>query len=488
MPLTAFFPAWSCRLNPMGSRFASTLRQVTALTLCQLEACLAAHIPSDLFPKAVSGSNSRDHLYTRWRTFWCLLWQALTPGASGREVVRQLQALFVLENGPYLSSNDGAYCRAKARLPLDQFKTAVHATAQCADKLAAAPPLLQSRPIKIVDGSTLLMEDTPKNRAAFPPVETGQAPGFPLMRFVALMSLLSGAITAVAQSSWAVSELALLHSLSGELSANDVLVGDRGFGCYPVIAWLKHLLGVDFIGRTTRHTDGRSRLKRLGRNDWLVGWQKSSTCRSPWLEAAQQVLLPAQMTLRVVKCSTFQKGFRVRRLTVVTTLLDPVLYPAQEILNAYLRRWKMEMCLDDLKTTLQMDFLRGRTPEMVRKEFYTRLIAHNLLRCTMAEAARQHAVNLDRISFKGALDALRHFTHASACARTKAKRKDLWDAFLDTLARDLVPLRLDRREPRAIKRRKNKYPRLHGSRRRFEDRPGRNKRASMARLRKLSLM
>lgn len=485
---TPFFPAWSVRLNPLGSRTNNTLRRVAAFTLCHLEARLAARIPSDLFPKAASGTNSRDHHYTRGRTFWCLLWQALNPRASGREVVRQLQALFVLENGPALSPNDGAYCRAKARLPFDPFKTALHATAQSAGQLAAAPLLLQGRPVKIVDGSTLLMEDTPKNRAAFPPVEIGQAPGFPLMRFVALMSLLSGAIAAVAQSSWLVSEQALLHSLAGQLTTGDILVGDRGFGSYPVIAWLKHLLGVDFVGRTTRRTDGRSRLKRLGRNDWLVGWRKSPSCRSPWLALAQQAALPMQMTLRIVKCSFFQKGFRVRRLTVVTTLLDPALYPAEHILQVYLRRWRMEMCLDDLKTTLQMEFLRGRTPEMVRKEFYTRLIAHNLLRCIMAEAAREHAVELDRISFKGALDGLRHFTHATACAPTKAKRKDLWDEFLATLARDLVPLRLGRREPRAIKRRKNKYPRLHGSRRRFQDRPGRHKRARTARLRKLGLM
>lgn len=485
MSTTPFFPAWSPRLNPMGSHTAAALRQVAAFTLCHLEACLAGWIPTGLFPKARSGSNSRDRHYTRWRTFWCLLWQALNPRASGREVVRQLQALFKLENGPSLSAEDGAYCRAKTRLPLDQFPPALRATAQTADQLAPASPQLGGRPVKVVDGSTLLMTDTPNNRAAYPPIERGNTPTFPLLRLVVLWSLLGGAITAVAQGPWASSELALLHSLAVALTAGDILIGDRGFGSYPVIAWLRYLLNVDFVGRTTRRIDGRRRLKRLGRNDWLVSWKKASSCKSPWLSALQRAALPAQMTLRAVKGSCYQKGFRVRRLTVMTTLTDPELYPAQEILQAYLRRWRLELCLDDLKTTLQMEFLRGRTPEMVQKELYARLIAHNLLRCTMAEAARQQAVPLERLSFKGCLDALRHFTYAMASARSKAKRQDLWNLFLETLARDQVPPRPGRREPRAVKRKKNKYPRLRGSRRKFRDRPGRHTRERNARLRKL---
>jgi Transposase DDE domain len=489
MTHTPFFPAWSARLNPMGSRTATTARQIAAFTLCHLEACVGCWIPTDLFPKATSGSNSRDRHYTRWRTFWCMLWQALNPRASHREVVRQLQALFHLQNGPSLSPEDGAYCRAKARLPGDPFLLALRATAQAADQRAPTSlRLLQGRPIKVADGSTLLLEDTPKNRAAYPPIESGNTPTFPLLRFVALFSLRSGAIAAVAQGPWAVSELALLHRLAAELIPADILVGDRGFGSYPVIAWLKHLLGVDFVGRTTRRIDGRCRIKRLGRNDWLIGWKRGASCKSPWLSALQRAALPPQMTLRAVKGSCYQRGFRVRRVTVVTTLLDPELYPAREILQAYLRRWRLELCLDDLKTTLQMEFLHRRTPEMVHKEIYARLIAHNLLRCTMAEAARQHDVPLERLSFKGSLDALRHFTYAIATARTKAKRQDLWDLFLEILAQDQVPERPGRRQPRAVKRKKNKYPRLRGSRHRFQDRPGRHTRERYARLRKLGLM
>jgi hypothetical protein len=198
--------------------------------------------------------------------------------------------------------------------------------------------------------------------------------------------------------------------------------------------------------------------------------------------------MPAKMTLRALKMSFNQKGFRMRQLTLVTTLLDAELYPACEIFEAYLRRWRLEMCLDDLKTTLKMDTPRGRSPEMVHKEIYMRLIAHNLIRCTMAEAAAKHGVTLQRISFKGCLDAMRQFSQAMARARSKGKRRDLWATLLDALARDLVPERPGRREPRAVKRRKHKYPTLNAPRHKFKDVAKRNFRRKIARLRRLGLM
>jgi hypothetical protein len=472
----------------MGYRAHRTLRTVTGFTLCQLEKCFSPWIPTEIFPKAADHQNSRDRHYTRWRTFWCMLWQALNPLASGREVVRQLQALFDLEDGPRLCPEDGAYCRAKARLPLDQFPKALSATAGQADQLAPPLQLLQGHPLKVVDGSALTLADTPKNRASYPPIEPTDTPTFPQLRLVVLFSLLSGVILAAAQGSLLVSELALLHSLAAQLAAGDILVGDRGFGSFPVIVWLKVVRQVDFLGRTTRRVDGRRRLRRLGPNDWLLTWKASPSCTSPWLSALVQALLPTQMTLRAVKGSCYQKGFRVRRVTVVTTLLDPQLYPAQEILQAYLRRWQLEMCLDDLKTSLQMESLRGRRPETLQREMYARLIAHNLVRCTMAQAASQHAVPLERLSFKGSLDAVRHFAHAMARAHSRVRRQRLWKLLLQTLASDLVPERPGRREPRAVKRRKNKYPRLDAPRHKFRDHLKRHDRRKISRLRKLGLM
>ena len=485
---TPFFPAWRSRLAPAGARTAQAFQRVRASTLSQLETCFRPWLPADLFPKAAHQANSRDRQYTRGRTFWCALWQSFHPQASGREVVRQLQALFCLEGGPQLSPGDGAYCRARARLPLAPFLQAVAAIARSADQLVPALSLLRGRPLKVIDGAALTFAaDTPKNRAAYPPLHCPHQPSFPMMRIVVLFSLVSGAILAAAEGSLAISELALLRLLTHALTPGDILVGDRGFGSYPVIAWLQHTLGVDFIGRPARRIDGRRRLQRLGPNDWLIQWKMGRKVSS-WIGLPLWREFPPILTLRAVKGSLFQKGYRVRQVTVITTLLDPQLYPASEILAAYLRRWRLEMCLDDLKTTMHLETLRSRSPAMARKELYTRLIAHNLIRCTMAQAATHHAQALDRISFKGSLDAIRQFSYARAQARSHKKRQKLWHELLRTLARDLVPDRPGRREPRAVKRQKHRYPHLSVPRHRFRDELKRHARRTISRLRRLGLM
>jgi Transposase DDE domain len=484
---TPFFDALRPSLAPMGSRTAKAVKAVGSFTLCQLEKCFAPWIPSDLFPKALEKANSRDHHYTRWRTFWCMIWQSLNPNASGREVVRQLQALFKLEGGPALSEEDGAYCRARARLPLEEFPKALGATAKAADKLAPAMSLLQGRPIKGGDGTSVTLPDTPKNRVAYPPIQCPKGPSFPMMRMVVLWSFVSGAIYALAQGSLQISELSLLAQLTSQLVKGDIFLGDRGFGNYALIALLQHTLGVDFVGRPMRQIDGRRRVKRLGKQDWLIQWTKPKH-PSPWLSALQWIGLPKVLNLRSVKGSLYRKGYRVRQVTTVTTLLDPQLYPAQEILGAYLRRWRLEMSLDDIKTSLQMEMLRCKSPVMCQKEVFARLVAHNLIRCTMAQAASECDVPLDQISFKGSVDTVRQFAQAMAQARSKNKRQELWAELLKTLAADLLPDRPGRREPRAVKRKKNKYPRLNGPRHKFRDHLKRHDRRKISKLRKLAAM
>ena len=483
---TPFLPGLRAALAPLGSRTAHAFKTLGALTLCQLEDRFGCCLPASLFPKNSAKQNSRNRIYTSGRTFWCLLWQSFNPQASCREVVRQVQALFHLHGGPRVSPEDGAYCRARGRLPLSEFPKALAASARAADQAAAPIALLQGRPVKPVDGSTLTLPDTPKNRMAYPPLHSPE-PNFPMLRIVVLFSLLSGAILSVVCADLRTAELPMLAQLMGQLARGDILLADRGFGNFVTLALLQNLnLGIDFIGRSARGVDGRRRLKRLGKNDWLVKWKRGVN-PSRWMSLAQWQALPKEQTVRVVRGSLYCKGFRVRQVTLVTTLLDPQQYPAQEILRAYLRRWRLEMCLDDLKTTLEMEMLRSHSPEMVQKEIYAHLLVHNLVRWTMAQAATEHTVSLERVSFKGSLDALRQFTQAMSQARSKKKRQQLWSELLWTLATDLLPDRPERREPRAVKRVRNKYPRLSAPRHKFHDRPKRSVRRTNSRLRELGL-
>ena len=228
------------------------------------------------------------------------------------------------------------------------------------------------------------------------------------------------------------------------------------------------LKDADLISRVAiRKIDFRQG-KRLGDGDRLAVWKKSKK-KPKYLSDEEWARYPKELTVRVIKITVHYKGYRSHKLILITTLLDPVKYPALEIAQAYLRRWRLELCLDDLKTTLGMDTLRCQSPAMVAKELLAFLIAHNLTRCVMAQAAQTHNVDLYRISFTGTLDGFRHFSQAMCQARTAKRRKQIWNELLRTLADDLVPERPDRIEPRAAKRRPKQYPRLTKPRHKYRD-------------------
>ena len=288
-----------------------------------------------------------------------------------------------------------------------------------------------------------------------------------MMRVVVLFSLLSGAILSLATGDLRTAELPLLYQLFSQLVPNDILLGDRGFGNFVLLALLAHLKpGVDFIGRSARHVDGRHRLRRLGKDDWLVVWKKG-TNPSLWLPRLMWMALPKEITLRVVRGSLHVKGFRVRQITLVTTLLDAQRYPAPEILQAYLRRWRLEMCLNDLKTTLEMEMLRSRSPEMLHKEIHAHLIAHNLIRCTMAHAAAEQE-SLGANQFQRNSGCVAPVLPGDEPGTHQEETLSIIGELLETLASDLVPERPGRRQPRAIKRLKKKYPHLNKPRHLFQ--------------------
>lgn len=482
---TPFFPLWRPHLAPAGSRVVAGIKSVKASTLAKLETCFGAVFPAALLAKP---NGCRDRVYTVGRTFWCFLWQILTPNTSCREVVRQLQALFALVGGPKISSEDGAYCMARQRLPTEVLHRALAAAAKAAQQAAPLEEsgFLQNRPRKVVDGTTVTMPDSEENRQAFPKSQaTLDGIGFPMMRVLAFFCLTSGAILSVLIGNFYVSELRLLRNFISQLAKNDILVGDRGFGCFVVVHLLRQV-GVDFIGRCARKVDGRRRCRRLGPNDWVVNWRRPGK-QSAVLSLVEWALVPRFLEVRIVRASLWRPGFRVRQVTAVTTLMDPQLYPAHQILEAYAQRWRLELCFDDIKTTLTMEMLSCQSPEMIEKELLLHLIAHNLVRLVAAQAASAHQASIDRISFKGTLDGLRQFCLAMSQAKSKQARTKLWDELLSTLVADSVPLRPDRREPRAVKRQKNKYPRLDRDRRIFRDHPKRSVRRSRARRRAAGL-
>ncbi len=452
---------------------------------CRLKILVWGFLPGSLLDKPAAGPHSRQRIYSLSRTFWGWLWQRLNGNASCREVVRQVQALCALHGGPAVKEDTGGYCQARTQLPRPLLEKALAASAHTATRRAPALTLLQSRPLKVVDGSGLRLQDTPANQKAFPqPASQKPGCGFPVMKLVVLFCLGSGALLARATGTLWDSETRLFQSLGSALKPGDIVIGDRGFGNFVMLAWLSRI-GVDFIGRVptnVRRVDFRQG-RCLGRYDRVVGWHKGPRQGKGW-SVADWAALPARKEVRIVRTQVRQKGFRSREITLVTTLLDAELYSAEELLAAYARRWRLELCLDDLKTTLGLETLKCLSPTMAQKELLVGLIAHNLLRCVMAEAAKTQEVTLERISFKGALDALRQFNYAMCQTRSAHRKKKLWAALLLAMARDLVPERPGRREPRAVKRRP-KYDHLNRPRAQYHDRPRRSVRRSIAKKNRL---
>lgn len=470
MAQTPFFPAWRSRLAPLKAK----LGQLRALSLCQLENLFADLLPIYLLSPSEDGPNSRQRLFTLRLTFWSFLWQVLKPKTSCREVVRQVQALFALRGHCKVQEDDSPYCQARARLPRPTVDQALQATALEADRRADHRRWF-GRPVVVVDGSSTSLPDTPANQRRFPQPKS-QAPGcgFPLMKLVAFMSLASGAILAVATGSKRQSELRLFRFLWHQLKAADIVLGDDTYSDYPTLASLpqRQIDGV-FRLQSRRPKDFR-RGKKLGPHDRLITLQKPKT-KSLTLSARAWKALPQSIDLRLIRYRIEVPGFRTRQIDLLTTLLDPHLYPAQQLAALFGQRWRMELCLRDLKTTLGMEQMRCKSPEMAHKELLMYLIAHNLIRCLMAQAARLYEQDLQRISFKGTVDTVRQYSAALAQARNRTQRRRLRQELLDNLARDLVPERPNRREPRALKRRPKQYPLLNKPRHLFKEIPHRSR-------------
>jgi hypothetical protein len=483
---TPYFPAFRSRLAPLGRRTAGCLRQAT---LAQLQEHLRDLFPAPLLSATDEGPNSRQRIFSLRLTLECFLWQVLKPKTSCREVVRHVQALFRLHGRGWIDEGDSAFVQARQRLPRQRLEKALDATAQTADRRVGSGGQINGRCVKIVDASSVQLPDTGKNQKRYPqsPVQKPGC-GFPLLKFMVLFSLCSGAVLNVMFGNLHDHDLRLLHGLWRALRQGDILLGDRAFGEFTSLAGLPKLLGVDVVARLhqCRKADFR-KAQRLAKHDGLFIWVKGAI-RSEVLSAKEWGLLPEQITVRVIRFTATIRGFRGRRITLVTSLLDPKLYPAQELMALYARRWRLELCLRDLKTTMGMEQLRCKTPDMAEKELLAYLVAHNLMRCLIAEAVATYQVDMERVSFKGAVDALRQYSNAICQARNKKTRDQLWQDLLLNLSRDLVPHRPGRLEPRSLKRRPKNFGWLTKPRWKFREVLHRNRhwRANPRNLRRLN--
>jgi Transposase DDE domain len=403
-----------------------------------------------------------DRIFSPLVTLWVFLGQVLSPDHSCRAAVARLVAHRAARGQRPCSARNGAYCRARQRLPEAFFSAAACAVGRGLDARAERRWLWRGRRVYLFDGTTVTMPDTPANQAAYPQVyNQGPGLGFPIARIGALISLACGAVVNLGFCRYAgkgQGEVSLLRRLWSLLAPGDVILADRLTANWATIQMLQErgVVLVSRLNKAHRRADFR-RGRRLGREDHVVRWDKPTSIRS--LDRAAYRALPDSITVREARVRVAQPGFRTRSVVVVTTLLDPRLTTTEDLAELYRARWHAELDLRSIKSAMQMRELRGKTPQMVRKEVWAHVLAYNLIRTVMAQAAAAHGLLPRSISFTGALQTLTAFQPLLelGAAGGAAGRLRLYRDLLAAVVAHRVADRPDRYEPRVKKRRWNHY-------------------------------
>ena len=390
-------------------------------------------------------------------TLWSFICQVLQDGKQSSCNAAVTNATrYMLEHGMEPPSPDsGEYCRARNKLNSKVLRQIV---CDIADKMSHLTPdrwLWHGKDVKLVDGFTFTMPDTPENQQEFPQSKT-QKPGvgFPIARACAVLSLANACIHNVAIGPYAgkeTGETALLRKVLNCFKPGDVMLADRYFCSFFMLAILKSR-GVDVCMRLHQlRKPELSKVKWLGENDYIDTWHRPQ--RAKWMSEELYDSLPEQMEIRIVSFKAKSKD-QAEQFDVVTTLVDHEEYPADEIGKLYGYRWHVELDIFSIKQSLNLDHLRCKSPDMIRREFWVTLLAYNMVRLVCAQAAFVHDKLARRMSFTVACNTL---ISQWVMPSDESTRQELNKHYLYQIASGEVGKRPGRIEPRVIKRRPKSY-------------------------------
>jgi len=447
---------------PHRRTFASTFRSFAQDPDQALRHALpAALIERFAAEEGVSFGEQANTVYTPPITLWAFLTQALSASKCCVAAVARVMVLYVSLSRSPCAAGTAAYCKARGKLPERFLQRLTYHLGEALEEQAEPSWLWQGRHAKLIDGTCLSAPDTPANQAAYPQ-STRQAPGlgFPMIRLVVVLTFATAALVGAAHGPCQgplTSELALLRTLGECFRAGEVAVADRHYCSYWQIAQLL-LGGVDaaFRMHQLRHCDFR-RGRRLGRYDHVVCWPKPA--RPAWMDSATYAAMPAELRLREVRVRIVTPGVRTRVLTIATTLLDGGRYRREDIEDLYHQRWHVELDIRNIKQTLNMEILSCKTPQMLAKELWVHLLGYNLVRQTLAAAARAAGVAPRQLSFAGAVQTLEAFRWLLQCSARESFALACRVLYL-AVGTHRVGQRPDRVEPRRVKRRQQLYPLL----------------------------
>lgn len=402
-----------------------------------------------------------DCVFTPAITTWAFIAQYVSGARTCVAAVARVMVLLVAMRREPCSANTGAYCKARAKLPESFLRRLTYEIGNAVEDEAPDEWRWHNCRVLLVDGFDAQLADTEANQAEYPqPTTQSPGVGFPMMRVVVLLTFASAVLVGASFGPYAgkeTGETALFRQLFDRLRADDIIVGDRYYCSYFMVALLLQRGGnAAFRLHQLRHYDFNSG-RCLGPDDHIVDWVRPQ--RPDWMDAATYATMPETITVREVRYRPNIPGFRSDEIIVATTLLDHRQYSQADIADLFHQRWHAELDIRSIKQTLKLEFIDCKTPAMSRKALWGHLLGYNLIRKVAAQAARQHGLAPRQISFAGAkqtLDAFRWLL--IAC--DEDRRTDICKVVLLAIATHRVGDRPNRVEPRRVKRVKDKYPAL----------------------------
>lgn len=454
---------------PFPARLGSSALRASRVSLAGL-ALLSAPFLKVVPPK---DPRRRNRVYTPELVFWLCVRGCLAALSTCREAVLGLRAEYAVRGLDLPSVSTSAFCRAKRKLPLPWLEGLSGKIAAALESDAVKSWRWLGHTVKVIDGTTLSLADTPANQARWPQSQS-QKPGcgFPTMRLVGVFSLATGALLARAIGPLATGERALFTAgLLPSLAKGDIVLQDRGLSGYGMAALL-FTRGIQVVTRIhQRLSVSITTVRRNAPGDRIVRWVKPAKPTGKFT-GEEWDALPAFIEARVITVRIDIPGCRTPNYTILTTLLGHKRYPAADLAELYRRRWLAELCFRHIKTTMGFGELRALSPEMVLRELALDLVAYNLLRCLMATAAAAHRTDPSALSLAATIQALRQF------AQSPGRGSRFIQALLQTIADCRLRHRPGRTEPRAVKRRGKGYPLLNKHRREMIDIPHRSRYSS----------
>jgi hypothetical protein len=397
------------------------------------------------------GHKWRDRNLPPGVTVRSLVYRSLNPDKSIKATLADLAAADLADA---FDVTDSAWCQARSRLPEELLDTLIRRSDKRLADLAGREYSCWGRTVFLADGSTVSTEDTPDLVEAFGYADTKHGPSrFPVARMTFLVRAGAKSVFSYRIGPYRTSEEAQFSQMSDRIPRHSILIADRKFGSFYILAKLRQRRVDMIVPLHQRRDPGKliSRGKAIGKDQWIVTLDLAQQLRNKYDDPS----LPQYLKVRLIRVQ-YRKNGTWKTLWLVTTLLDTQRYRRRDIVALYRKRWGIETRIGAIKTTLEMAVLRSKGAKAVRYEVAATILAHNLTWTVIHQAAKRTKTPADRISFAGAIKAVLAFSSRLQAAEGSARVR-LYNRMLDHVATNTNPHRPGRVEPRLVKRDRRRY-------------------------------